>query len=121
MSRFLDALRLLLVLMGRGARRGLAIWTRTFNSMVRSRIGPWVLLVETVALAVVLVILWSTWRGPFSDIADLAWVSIQALPLALVAVYLLPALAFVSGAIAWELGRALLWRVRMGRSARGAG
>jgi hypothetical protein len=119
--RFLVGLRSLLVLMGRGARRGLGIWTRTFSSMVRSRIGPWVLLVETVVLAVVMVILWSTWRGPLLDIADVAWTFIQALPLALVAVYLLPALAFVSGAIAWELGRALLWRVRMGRGASDAG
>ena len=119
--RFLDALRLLLVLMGRGARQGLAFWTRTFSSLVRSRIGPWVLLVETVALAVVMVVLWSTWKGPFVDVADLVWVCIQALPLALVAVYVLPALAFVIGAIAWEVGRALLWRARLGRGVRGAG
>jgi hypothetical protein len=119
--RFLAGLRSLFVLMGRGARRGLGLWTRTFSSMLRSRIGPWVLLIETVVLAVVMVILWSTWRGPLLDITSVAWTFIQALPLALVAVYLLPALAFVSGAIAWELGRTLLWRARMGRSAGGAG
>ena len=112
--RFLDGLRTLFVLMGRGARRGLALWTRTFSSMVRSRTGPWVVLAETVLLAIVMVVLWSTWRGAFSDVADVAWTFIQALPLALVAVYLLPALAFVGGAIAWELGRALVWRVRNG-------
>ncbi|NIV27980.1 MAG: hypothetical protein GWN58_00285, partial [Anaerolineae bacterium] len=119
--RFLAALRSLLALMGQGARRGLALWTRTFSSMVRSRVGPWVLLAETVLLAVVMVVLWSTWRGPLSDITDVVWTFIQALPLALVAVYLLPALAFVGGAIAWELGRALIWRARMGRSVSGAG
>ena len=112
--RFLDGLRALLLLTGRGARRGLALWTRTFSSMVRSRTGPWVVLVETVLLAIVMVVLWSTWRGSFSDVADVAWTFVQALPLALVAVYLLPALAFVGGAIAWELGRALVWRVRHG-------
>jgi serine/threonine protein kinase len=118
--RFLEALRSLLVLMGRGARRGLALWTRTFSSMVRSRSGPWVLLAETVLLAVVMVVLWSTWKGQFSDVAEVAWTFVQALPLALVAVYLLPALAFVGGAVAWELGRALVWRARKSRSAGGA-
>jgi hypothetical protein len=119
--RILAGLRSLLVLMGQGARRGLALWTRTFSSMVRSRVGPWVLLAETVLLAVVMVVLWSTWRGPFVDVTDVVWTFIQALPLALVAVYLLPALAFVGGAIAWELGRALIWRARKGSSASSAG
>ena len=54
-------------------------------------------------------------------LAEVAWAFVQALPLALVAVYLLPALAFVGGAVAWELGRALVWRARKGRSAGGAG
>ena len=117
--RLLVGLRALLVLMGRGARRGLALWTRTFSSLVRSRTGPWVVLAETVLLAIVMVVLWSTWKGQFSDAAQVAWVFVQALPLALVAVYLLPALAFVSGAIAWELGSALVWRARRGRNASG--
>ena len=77
------------------------------------------MLAETVLLAIVMVVLWSTWKGQFSDAAQVAWVFVQALPLALVAVYLLPALAFVSGAIAWELGRALVWRARRGRNAGG--
>jgi hypothetical protein len=55
------------------------------------------------------------------DVTDVVWTFIQVLPLALVAVYLLPALAFVGGAIAWELGRALIWRARKGSSASGAG
>jgi serine/threonine protein kinase len=118
--RILAALRALLVLMGRGARRGLALWTRTFSSMIRSRSGPWVLLVETVLLAVVMVVLWSTWKGQLSDLKDTAWTFVQALPLALVAVYVLPALAFVGGAVAWELGRALVWRASKSRSATGA-
>ena len=79
------------------------------------------MMVETLVLAVVMVVLWSSWTGPLHDLTDLAWVFIQALPLALVAVYLLPALIFVGGAIAWEMARDLVWRVRRGRGAGGAG
>jgi serine/threonine protein kinase len=118
--RILSGLRDFLRLMGRGAGHGLALWTRAFSSMIRSRSGPWIVLAETLALAVVMVVLWSTWKGPFADLADLAWVSIQALPLALVAVYLLPALAFVGGAAAWELAKALVQTIRKRSSASGA-
>jgi serine/threonine protein kinase len=118
--RILTGLRALLLLTGRGAGRGLALWTRTFRSMVRSRSGPWVLLAETVLLAVVMVVLWSTWKGQLPDLIELAWVFVQALPMALVAVYLLPALAFVAAAVAWEMGRALLWHARKNKSAGGA-
>jgi hypothetical protein len=67
-----------------------------------------------------MVVLWSTWKGPFANLTDLAWVSIQALPLALVAVYVLPALAFVGGAVAWELAKALVETARKRSSASGA-
>ena len=118
--RILDGLRHSLTLAGRGAARGLAFWTRTFRSMVRSRTGPWVLLAETVALAVVMVVLWATWQEPSPDLAGVGWALVQALPLALVAVYLLPALAFVGGAAIWELFMALVRRARNSRSAGGA-
>ena len=119
--RILTGLRSLFVLTGRGAGRGLALWTRTFRSLVRSRSGPWVLLAETVLLAAVMVVLWSTWQGQLPQLVELVWAFVQALPLALVAVYLLPALAFVGGAVVWELGRALVWRARKNRGAGGAG
>ncbi len=105
----------LLRLMGRGARHGLALWTRAFASLVRSRSGPWVLLAETLVLAVVMVVLWSSWTGPLHELTALAWAFVQALPLALVAVYLLPAVGFVAGAVVWELARALILRARRGR------
>ncbi|MGD8474071.1 MAG: serine/threonine-protein kinase [Anaerolineae bacterium] len=110
-------LRVLLKLAGHGSRRGLALWTRAFGSLVRSRSGPWVLVAETLVLAVVMVALWSNWTGLQRDLTGLAWVFIQALPLALVAVYLLPALGFVGGAVAWEIARALLSRARGSRGA----
>jgi len=111
-------LRVLLKLTGLGARRGLALWTRAFGSLVRSRSGPWVLVAETLVLAVVMVALWSNWTGMERDLTGLAWIFVQALPLALVAVYLLPALGFVAGAVAWEIACAL---VSHARGSRGAG
>jgi len=115
--RILTGLRHLLKLMAKGARQGLAIWTRTFVSMVRARYGLWVLAAGTLALAVGMVALWSTWTEQSPDLAGLAWIFIQALPLALVAVYLLPALLVIGGVIAWELAKALFARVRKGKGA----
>jgi tRNA A-37 threonylcarbamoyl transferase component Bud32 len=82
----------------RGARRGLSLWTRAFTSLVRSRYGPWVLLAELLILAATMVALWWSWLGELPVLAD--WILIFCL--ALLAVYLLPALAFVGGAIVWE-------------------
>jgi hypothetical protein len=113
-------LRVLLNLAGHGSRRGLALWTRAFGSLVRSRSGPWVLVAETLVLAVVMVALWSNWTGLQRDLTGLAWIFIQALPLALVAVYVLPALGFVGGAVAWEIARAFLSRARGSRDAGGS-
>jgi serine/threonine protein kinase len=87
----------------RGARRGLSLWTRTFASLVQSRCGPWILLVETLVLAGVMAALWWNWRGLSVDVIPLVGAYFQALPLALLAVYVLPALAFVGGGVVWEL------------------
>jgi serine/threonine protein kinase len=94
-------------LVGLGARRGIFLWTRTFRSMIRSRIGPWIVLGETLVLAGVLVVFWQTWRGLSSGLTGLLWAYFQALPLSLLAVYLLPALVCVCGSTAWELIKAL--------------
>jgi serine/threonine protein kinase len=103
-------------LAGRGARQGMSLWTRTFRSLVRSRYGPWVLLGETLVLAVGMVGLWWSWNGPPVDLFELFLAFFQALPLALLAVYLLPAFAFVGGAAAWEIARRLAASARSGTS-----
>ena len=103
-------------LVGQGARQGLTLWTRTFRSLLRSRYGPWVLLGETLILAAVMVVLSLSWRAASPDLSGLVWIIFQALLLALLAVYLLPALAFVGGAVVWQASRALA-----GRAKRGAG
>jgi hypothetical protein len=111
-QRLAGALRALGRLLGRGARDGLSLWTKTFRSLVRSRYGPWVLTGEVLILAVVMVVLWWVWQGQSIDVARLVVVFVQALPLALVTVYLLPALAFIGGAVVWEVAKALAGRAR---------
>jgi hypothetical protein len=99
-------------LAGQGLRRGISLWTKTFGSLLRSRYGPWVLLGELLVLAAAMVVLWLSWQNAPSDPFNLVWAFIQALPLALLAVYLLPALAFVAGAVMWEMGKVLAGRAR---------
>jgi uncharacterized membrane protein YbhN (UPF0104 family) len=67
---------------------------------------------ETVVLAAVIVALWGTMRGWSVDLGGLVTAFLLALPLALLAVFLLPALAFVCGTIAWELIGRLARRVK---------
>jgi hypothetical protein len=105
--RISSRLRPLFRLAREGAKRGFSLWMRTFRSLVRSRTGVWVLLGETVVLAAVIVALWGTMRGWSLDLEGLVTAVLLALPLALLAVFLLPALAFISGTIAWELIRRL--------------
>jgi serine/threonine protein kinase len=100
MGRFLGLLR-------QGIAQGLGYWTRTFRSLLRSRFGRWILLGEAFVLAMLITILWSTWRSQPMDLAVLARTFLIALPAALFVVYLLPALAFVGGAAAWEMLKAL--------------
>ena len=105
-------LRALLRLAGQGARRGIFLWTRAFRSLIRSRIGPWIVLGETLVLAGVLIEFWQTWRELSPGLTGWLWAYFQALPLALSAVYLVPALVCICGAIGWELAKALAERVR---------
>jgi serine/threonine protein kinase len=106
LHRVMAVLRPLLAMVARGARRGLALWTQTFRSMIRSRFGAWVVLAEVLVLAVVMAVLWSAWEAPALQLSGLLLSFLQALPLAVLAVYLLPALACVVGTIAWEVMRA---------------
>jgi hypothetical protein len=109
-------LRVLLRLAGLGARRGVLLWTRAFRSLIRARVGPWIVLGETLVLAGVLAVFWQTWRDLSPGLTGWLWAYFQALPLALLAVYLLPGLVCICGAIAWELIKALAGRVRKKRA-----
>ena len=88
---------------GRGARRGLGQWTKTFSSLLRSQVGRWILLGEVLILAGVLVALWWTWRSWPLDLMELVAAYFKALPLSLLAVYLLPALIFAGVGAAWAI------------------
>jgi serine/threonine protein kinase len=109
--RFSARMRPLLGSMGRGGRQGILLWTRTFRSLMQSRAGAWIILGEMLILTSAMVALWWTWKAEYPGVASLAWTFLQALPLALAAVYLLPALAFVVGAAAWETAKTI-WSKR---------
>jgi serine/threonine protein kinase len=101
-QRLFAGLKAVLHLSRRGAKHGFALWTRTFRSLIRSRFGPWVLLAEGVLLAAVMVALYWSWQELPIEFLRVVGAFVQSLPLALLAVYLLPALAFIGGAIVWE-------------------
>jgi serine/threonine protein kinase len=103
----LAGLRALARLAGRGARWGWSLWTRAFRSLLGSRYGPWVLLGEILILDWTMVALWWIWRGLAADPLTLIGAFCRALPLALLAVYLLPAMAFVGVGVLWEAARTL--------------
>jgi serine/threonine protein kinase len=103
LHRTAAALRPFLAMMARGARRGLALWTHAFRSMVRSRFGAWVVLAEVLLLAAMMVVLWTAWGSRTLELSALILSFLQALPFAVLAVYLLPALACVLGTIVWEV------------------
>jgi serine/threonine protein kinase len=109
-GRILAACHALLRMTGQGARQGLGLWTRTFRSVIRSRTGLWMLLGQTLVLAGVMVVLWWNWQEQWPDVVDVVWTFVKALPLALLAAWLLPAAIIVVGAVVWELVRALLGR-----------
>jgi serine/threonine protein kinase len=92
----------------RGARWGVSYWTHTFGSLLRSRFGPWVLLIEVLVLDMAMVALWWTLNGLPLDPLALLLGFFQALPVALVAVYLLPALAFVGAGAMSEVAKAVI-------------
>ena len=87
-----------------------------FRSLLRSRLGLWILLGEALVLAVLMVILWGSWRGLSPELGDLAWTFFIALAAALLVVYLMPAVAFIGGAVGLELARALMNKFKASRS-----
>ena len=102
LDRLGAALAMLGHLLGRGAREGMRLWSRMLRSLIRSRYGRWVLVAETLVLAVVMVALWWAWRDPPPDLARWLVGFFQTLPLALLAAYGLPALAFIAWATVRE-------------------
>ncbi len=97
-----DRVQVFAGLAARGARRGLSLWTGMFRSMIRSRYGPWVLMGECLILAGALVALWWNWKGLPVDLAGLVVAYFQALPLALLLVYVLPALTLIVLSALWQ-------------------
>jgi hypothetical protein len=89
-----------------------------FRSLLRSRLGLWILLGEALVLAALMVILWESWRGLSPKLGDLARTFFIALAAALLVVYLLPAVAFIGGAVGLELVRAVISKVKASRSDR---
>lgn len=100
-----DRLRVFGGLAARGARRGLSLWTGTFRSLVRSRYGPWVLIGECLILAGGLVALWWNWKALPVDVTELVVAYFQALPLAVLLVYVLPALSLITVSALWQAVR----------------
>jgi hypothetical protein len=80
---------------------------RTLRSLLRSRYGPWILLGEAAVLAGVMIAFWWMVQDSSPLLSDLARALVLILPLALLVAGLLPALAFVAAAVAWEMARAL--------------
>jgi serine/threonine protein kinase len=103
LRRLHAGLRVVALRAGLGVRQGWSLWRRTTGSLTKSRAGLAVLVAETVLLDVLLVALWWLWYDLPSDALSLVLAFFQALPLAAVTVFVLPALVFVGGAIIWQL------------------
>jgi serine/threonine protein kinase len=110
LRRLSAALRPLCHVMWQGARQGYSLWMRMFRSLVRSRIGAWVLLGETLVLAGMMTTLWWTWGERSPDVFELIGAFVRALPLAVLAAYLLPAMALIGGGMVVGAARVLLKR-----------
>lgn len=93
-QRLAAGLRATARLVGRGARWGIKFWTSAFRELLRWRYGPWLLVGELAVLTIGLIALWMSLRGLGLSVPTVTGLSL-ALTLALLAVYLLPALLFV--------------------------
>jgi serine/threonine protein kinase len=106
LGRISSGLRTLRPSMARGAGRGFSSWIHTLRSLIRSRIGVWVVVGEVIVLAGVMAVLWSSRQGPMPDPIALTWAFLRALPVALLASCVLSMLAFMGAAIVQEMIRA---------------
>jgi serine/threonine protein kinase len=102
MQRMLSWLSAAAHLVNRGARWGFAAWTRMFGSLLRSRYGLWILTGEALVLAVAMLALWWNWRGLRLEMVRAVLGFLVALSLALLTVYLIPALAFMAVGVGRE-------------------
>jgi hypothetical protein len=98
---------------GRGVRRGLNLWLRSFASLVRSRLAGTLVAFEILALAIAMVALWSAWGGQPAGLEVMAARFLKLLPLALLAAGLLPGLVLMLTCAAWEMAKRA--QKRMGR------
>jgi len=87
----------------RGVRRGLDLWQRGFSSLLRSRLAGALVAFEILALAIVMVTLWSAWSGQSPGLEVLAARFLKLLPLALLAAGLLPGMVLVLACAVWEV------------------
>ena len=78
-----------------GSQWGWKRWLAAARSLLRSRLGLAMLVVEVLVLAGALVALRWIWRGEEPVLTSLLWDYLRALPLALALAALLPALVFV--------------------------
>jgi serine/threonine protein kinase len=92
----------------RGAQRGVSLWASTFRSLIRSRFGVWIFFAELLVMDGAMIALWWSWRDSSPKLGELALAFFRTLPLALLAVYLLPVVAFAGGAVIWEAIRGLV-------------
>lgn len=107
---------------GRGIRRGMSFWAQTFRSLVRTRYGLLILLLEALVLAIIMFALWYTWSGQSLNIVNLVLdLNLAPIPhlivtffiafaLSVLAVYLIPAMIFMIGASVLEVSHAFLRR-----------
>jgi hypothetical protein len=102
LRRLQAGLRALTLRAGLGVRQGWSLWRRTTGSLTKSRTGLAVLAAEAILLDVLLVALWWLWFDLSSDALSLALAFFEVLPLAALAVFVLPAVVFVGGAIIWQ-------------------
>jgi serine/threonine protein kinase len=88
---------------GRGSSQGWSLWRRAVGSLTKSRNGLIALAAVAIVLNIGLVTLWWLWSDLGSDAFSLAVAFFEALPVAALATFLLPAVAIIGGAIIWHL------------------
>jgi hypothetical protein len=121
LRRISSAGRHLLPSVTRGAQRGMSLWMRTYRSLVRSTVGVWVVVGQVVLLAGVMAALWWTWKDQSPGLMEVLLSVLEALPLAFLAVFLLPGLALIGAAIAVEIVRMLTARAKGIKQNQGSG
>ena len=103
LRRILAWLHVVALRAGRGFKQGWSLWRRMTRSLLKSRNGLIVLAAAIIILDIILVTLWWLWSDLGSDALSLSMAFLEALPVAALATFVLPAVVLVSGAIVWQL------------------